>query len=419
MKVLSANAALLVYFVLMAVSACPCSAHGPESARPTTLAVSYAAEIADGGGDDASDAAPEWPQLERIVLVFKTHFDIGYTDMAANVVKQYRTSMIDDALDVCDRTDDLPAEQRFIWTVPGWPMKTILDDWPGQTAERRERVMRAFRSGRFVTHALPFSTHTDLLEIEDLVRGMQYSSQITRAAGLPLPLDAKMTDVPTQSWLLPTMLQHAGIQFLHIGSNPVAAPPDVPTLFWWEGPDGSRLLTMFSHDYGSTLLPPDDWPYKTWLALIHTGDNAGPPSAERVKGYVAEAKRRLPGVKIDIGRMSDFADAILAEQSDVPTVRGDMPDTWIHGPLADPAGAKMARNLRPAITTTETLAHLLRHWGLDLADNSPTIAAAFENSLLYGEHTWGGSFDWITKFAYGDDWLAERNAGHYERIESS
>jgi hypothetical protein len=33
--------------------------------------------------------------VEEIVVVFKTHFDIGYTDLARNVVAKYRTSMID------------------------------------------------------------------------------------------------------------------------------------------------------------------------------------------------------------------------------------------------------------------------------------------------------------------------------------
>ncbi len=74
-----------------------------------------------------------WPQLEEIILVFKTHFDIGYTDMAANVVERYRTSMIDSALDVVDDSRDLPEQQKFVWTIPGWPMSKILEDWDGQT----------------------------------------------------------------------------------------------------------------------------------------------------------------------------------------------------------------------------------------------------------------------------------------------
>src|ERR1035438_3296140 len=94
------------------------------------------------------------PKLEEIIVVYKTHFDIGYTDLTRNVVEYYRTRMIDKALEIVERTRELPREQRFVWTIPGWPMAQIL--WPGQEAVRRRRVVEAYREGYFVTHALPF-----------------------------------------------------------------------------------------------------------------------------------------------------------------------------------------------------------------------------------------------------------------------
>ena len=221
-------------------------------------------------------SAPAAAKLERVIITFKTHFDIGYTDLAANVVQRYRTEMIDQALEVV-RPNGRPAARPAV----------RLDDrragrWPrswrtgtGQTAERKAAGLAAFRDGRFVMHALPFTTHTELLELEDLVRGLGFSSRLSRAGGLPLPRDAKMTDVPCHTWIMPTLLRHAGVDFLHLGCNAGSSSPEVPLLFWWEGPDGSRLLTMYiAEGYGTGLMPPDDWPYKTWLALIHTGDNA-------------------------------------------------------------------------------------------------------------------------------------------------
>ena len=38
---------------------------------------------AEDGGNSEQNASP---QLEEIILVFKTHFDIGYTDMASNII---------------------------------------------------------------------------------------------------------------------------------------------------------------------------------------------------------------------------------------------------------------------------------------------------------------------------------------------
>lgn len=358
--------------------------------------------------------------VREIIVVFKTHFDIGYTDLATNIVQKYRTKMIDNALEVVDQNRDLPPTQQFVWTLPGWPMEKILEQWPGQTPEREARLRQALKEGRFVVHALPFTTHTELLEPEDLVRGLGYSSRLVRSLGLDLPRDAKMTDVPEHTSMLASLLHHAGVTFMHIGCNSASGVPQVPPLYWWEGPDGSRVLTMYSPSYGSGLLPPPDWPYRTWLALQHTGDNHGPPRPEEVKRVLEQLAGKMPGVKVRIGRLSDFGDAILAEHPNLPVVRQDTPDTWIHGPMSDPAGARMARNTRPLIAATEALNTQLRGWDFAVTPAAETISAAYEQSLLYGEHTWGGSIGWLKrKYGYGPGFLEERASGRFERIESS
>ncbi|MGA2034638.1 MAG: hypothetical protein ABSG68_20515, partial [Thermoguttaceae bacterium] len=358
--------------------------------------------------------------VEEVVVVFKTHFDIGYTDLARNVVAKYRTSMIDNALAVCDEAKAMPPEHRFVWTLSGWPMEQVL--WPGQTPERRGRIVEAIRDGRLAWHALPASLHTESLDLEDLVRGMEFSSRLSRQFGLPLPRDAKMTDVPAHTWVLATILKHAGVEFMHIGCNGGSSMVEVPQLFWWEGPDGSRVLTMYSGDYGTGLKPPADWPHKTWLALIHTGDNHGPPTADEVRGLLQLAAREVPGVKIRLGRLSDFSDAILKENPTLPVVRADLADTWIKGIMSMPVETKLARNVRPEIAALDALGTLLPAWGVRLPANrdppGTPVAAAYEGSLLFGEHTWGFDAKNCPRL-YGKAWEQARAAGKYARLEES
>ena len=402
---------------------------GPSSAWTvaTVAVLAFLLNLSLAWGQEHADSTrPNSSKTKQVIIAFKTHFDLGYTDMVGNIIQRYRTTMIDQALEVCDQNRDLPEEQQFVWTIPGWPMAKILEDWGGQRPQRQQRIVQACKEGRFVMHALPFTTHTELLELEDLVRGMSFTSGLARSMDLELPRDAKMTDVPCHSWILPTLLRQAGVDFLHLGCNAASRSPEVPMLFWWEGPDGSRLLTMYvAESYGTGLVPPEDWPYRTWLALIHTGDNHGPPRPEEVKQLLDTAREKLPGVKVQVGRLSDFADAIMEEKPDLPVVRGDMPDSWIHGPMCDPAGAKIARNIRPDIAVTEALATQLRVWGVPTPDIKDTIEAAYENSLLYGEHTWGGALWWIKsyskdrKYSYGESWKKERSQGHFKRIEKS
>ena len=86
---------------------------------------------------------PAGSRINQIIVVCKTHFDIGYSDRVADVLTFYRTTMIDRALDLIDKSRALPPEEQFIWTCPGWVFERIVEDWPGQTAERRQRLDRA------------------------------------------------------------------------------------------------------------------------------------------------------------------------------------------------------------------------------------------------------------------------------------
>lgn len=353
-------------------------------------------------------------------LVFKSHFDIGYSALARDVVHEYRTSMIDKAMDVMDKNADKLKDTQFAWTVPGWPLEQML--WDRQSPERRLRIERALKNGNLVTHALPFTTHTGTLEVEDLVRGLGYSSSLARRYNLPLPTDGKMTDVPGHTWVLPTILHHAGIKFFHFGSNPTNRVVQVPELFWWEGPDGSRVLTMFSEGYGGGVFPPDGWKHKAWLTFVHAGDNAGPPAAEEVEKVIAHIREKYPKAKIHIGKMSDFADAILAENPELPVVRGDMSDSWVHGVMSNPQATQKARRIRPLIPALETLHMQGKEWGIIPYEIDEDLASVYEKSLMYGEHTWGLADQHFIPGLVGKEWHKNYVSGltpNYARMVES
>jgi hypothetical protein len=367
--------------------------------------------------------------LEEIILVYKSHFDIGYTHLAAEAVQGYRTHVIDGALAAVDKNKGLPPEQQFVWTVPGWPMKKMLEDWPGQTPERLQRAKEAFKAGRFAVHALPFTMQTEMMEPEGMVRSLGFASKLVREAGSPLPTGAKMTDVPSHTKFLPTLLKNAGVSFLHLGCNPASQTPRVPLLFWWEGPDGSRLLTMYTPGYGGGLFPPANWKYKTWIAMNMAGDNQPPPSPDVVQSHIAQIKARFPGIKVRVGTISDFADRMQQEDlNDVPVVREDMPDTWIHGPMCNPDGVILARNAVPDLFAAESLHTLLGTWNIATPNPAQAIADGYENSVLFYEHTWGGAMYWIgrygpdkngigqcTNWFYGDQFKADLKTKKFDR----
>lgn len=327
-------------------------------------------------------------KVDHVWVVFKTHFDLGYTDLAENVFTKYRVNMMDGALKVIDQNRSQPAEKRFVWTVAGWPLaRAILDR--ETDPQRKQRIEAAIREGALAVHALPATLHTESFDLEDLVRSLHYSSRLARDYGRPLSISGKMTDVPEHSWVLPTVMAHAGIKFLQIGCNSACQYPRVPRLFWWEGPDGSRVLCNYTVDYGSGLTPPPDWPSRNYLAMIMTGDNHGPPSPQDVEKVRAEIAQRLPNAKVNVGTLDDFARAVLEENPPLTVVRGDTPDTWIHGLLSMPEATKIARNIRPLEPALDSLDTHLRSYGLRSDPLAKELADAYEGSFLYGEHTWG------------------------------
>ena len=373
----------------------------------------------------AGDAViPKPVQVTDVWVAFKTHFDIGYTDTIGGVLRKYRESMMENALRIIEQDRQLPPEQRFAWMIPGWPLKHILG--PLQDPARKARIEQAVREGALFAGAIPFSLHTETEDLEDLVRGLGYASQFARQYGRPLPVAAKMTDVPCHSWAWPTVLANAGVRFLQIGCNGASGHLRVPHLFWWEGPDGSRILCNFTPEYGSGVVPPKGWPAKNYLAMIMTGDNHGPPTPADVANIRKVVAERLPGVRVHFATLDDFTRALEAEKPELPVVRGDMPDTWIHGWMSMPIESKLAHSIRPFQPALETLDTQLRLWGLKPGDVGPALAEAYEQSSLYSEHTFGparpdmGSWNSHTpRYLYGDVWKAAYTSGAYRAYETA
>lgn len=359
------------------------------------------------------------PNIKEIIFVFKTHFDNGYTDMAESVINKYSTTMMEQALTTLEKSRSLPKEKQFVWTIPAWPLIQILQRC---TPEMKPKIEVAIREGWFVYHGLPFTIETEAGDPEALVRSLTFAADLSKRYNLPLPRDAKLTDVPSHSWFLPTLLNNAGIKILHIGCNAVSSSPDVPLIFWWQGPDGSKLMTIYwGKSYGTSLVPDENWKYKTWLAIIHTGDNQGPPSPEDVENVLKKAQELAPNAKLRIGRISDFYDAIMKENPDLPVVRGDMPDTWIHGFMSMPREMKSVRTLQKDIYSLELLNTLSNLWSDKKTDITKFTAKATEGALLWDEHTFGmamshgQSGDWY----YGDEFKVQRATGTYNELEAS
>src|ERR1035437_4429211 len=91
------------------------------------LTVGFACSNAQN--NDKNSTQPSNNQnVTDIIVVFKMQFDIGYTQWAEGVLQQYAGPMLTKTLQSIDETSSLPKSEQFVWTVPAWPLKYMLEN---------------------------------------------------------------------------------------------------------------------------------------------------------------------------------------------------------------------------------------------------------------------------------------------------
>lgn len=311
--------------------------------------------------------------MSTVHLVFKTHLDIGFTNYAADVVQTYFRKFIPQAVALAERTRD--REQRFRWTTGAWLIYAYLEQ---ASLEERRRMEAAIAAGDICWHALPFTTHSELID-ESLWRfGLSYGQVLDRRFGKQT-IAAKMTDVPGHTRALVPLLAEAGIRLLHIGVNPASSVPDVPPVFLWRDEQThSDVIMIYHQTYGglSHLEGVDDA-----LALILTGDNEGPPSEATIAQTYQTLGTQIPAARVVASTLDDFARTLDPVRESLPVITSEIGDTWIHGVGTDPT----------KISRYRELSRLRREWlARDLDPASRECIDRFSHHLfIIPEHTWG------------------------------
>lgn len=305
-----------------------------------------------------------------IHLIFKTHLDIGFTDHAARVRRQYHEQFIPQAIATgAHFFAENPEDPAFIWTTGAW---LIWDHLNSQESGRVRQLEEAIGRGLITWHALPFTTHTELMSPALFRAGLSYAQELDKRFGRHTSA-AKMTDVPGHTLGMVPLLAEAGVKFLHLGVNTASPVPDVPPIFRWRAPDGSEVVVMYQGSYGATDFPAGA---DVGLSFAHTNDNIGPQSV----GQTVEALRALrhanPGARIMASTLDRFGELMWARRGDFPVVEGEIGDSWIHGAATDPQ--KLAR--------FRALQRLYDGWEAEL---TPARRAFGRGLAMVAEHTWG------------------------------
>lgn len=347
-----------------------------------------------------------------LFLVPHIHLDVGYSDYQAKVAA-IQSRVIDEAMDLTAQHPDFRFSMDGDWDLEQF-MKT-------RTPAEQQRVITAMQKRQLFIPAQYANLLTGFPTAEALIRSLYASANFGREHGTPFNY-ANITDVPSYSWSYASVLASAGIHYLFSGSDNVRGPVllqghlNENSPFFWQGPDGQKVLFWYSRHYMQMQvmfgLPPlvsaghETLPlflqmyehpnYKANMAIIFgtqvENTDLFPQQAELAQKWNSVyAYPRL--------QYSGFHDALknIAQQfgHDIPTVSGDGGPYWEDGIASDAYYAAMERQNESRGPSAEKLATLTSLINPNLAADKKGLDRMWTDMLLMDEHTWD-SYNSIT-----------------------
>jgi alpha-mannosidase len=346
----------------------------------------------------------------KLFVVPHEHLDIGYTDYRGKVAELHNRNQ-DTLLRLLAEDPDMR------WTIDGtWIIQQYL-------ASRKPSAQKAFfdlvRKGQIGVPAQYANLMTGTSSLEDLIRTAFYGYHLHKKEGIPFDY-VSMTDVPSYTWSYPSILHSLGIRYFAAASNNDRAPIllwgkwNTKSPFWWEGPDGSKVLMSYSRQYLQLSficeLPAQPAACRQSLpTFLQAYDRASyKPDAALIYGTQVENTALVPGDSEFVKKwnatyafpkmiMSTFPDYFHYIDkhfgNELPTVTGDGGPYWEDGVGTDARYAAIDRLNQQRALTAEKLATLGTYVQKDVAGEQAQLRRMWQNMILYAEHTftyWGG-----------------------------
>jgi hypothetical protein len=354
------------------------------------------------------------PAPRTVYVVPSIHTDVGYTHVQAECARRHVDSLVN-ILRACDDTRDYPAGAALKWNCEvTWEVEQLLALAP----DAGPRLFELCRQGRIDISAAYANMLTGLMGSEQACRLIYPAQRLRREQGLTLEC-ATMTDIPSHAWWLPSVLADSGVRYLAIGCNDTrgafaSGNPLRPPL-WWEGPDGRKVLFLFTGGYAhaaglglfdslevAEARVPDwlrNWaepryPYELVMAYGGVGDNLTVSYAEarRLADVVRAWNERYESPRLVLATATDFFRDFAARYGEnLSTARGDAGAYWEDGAASSARETALNRETHEWLCTAEKL-----HTWLGLTDPQrpyPTarLAQVLRDATLYDEHTWGAA----------------------------
>ena len=375
----------------------------PEFAAGTQAHLSWTVDGKTNHLDKAIDPQKKW----TVLLVPHIHLDIGYSDYQAKVAA-IQARALDEAMDFTKQAPDFRYSTDGSWVLDQF-MQT-------RSATDRERLIAAMRKQEIFIPAEYANLLTGFPTAETLIRSLYYSANFSREHGTPFDY-ADITDVPSYGWSYASVLAAAGIKYFVAGPN--GRETHAPVLiqghlnesspFWWEGPDGKKVLFWYSRHYwemGIYFNTPADpsVAYQTLPLLLAPYQRAGYHSDAMIMFGSQQENTDLFSQQATFAKAwnemyahpkmeySGFYDAIKRIAApfgeDIPTIRGDGGPYWEDGIASTAELSATERRTEARAPSIEQLATVSSLVDPRMAPDKQRIDRMWTDMVLMDEHTW-------------------------------
>lgn len=370
-----------------------------------------------------------------IYVAPSTHTDIGYTDVQDRVIE------------VHNRNTDLAIELAEQYPLYHWNLESswAAQMWLRDNPWTRRKLIEASRNRRIGIEAGYLNMLTGLCSQEELIRNMYYTANLARTHGVPFE-SLTLTDAPSHVWSVPSVLAGAGIKYLSCGVNQTRAPlfkqginRKVP--FWWEGPDGARVMTWLADGYSQAEIiglkggvqhmrevidrylqgwnARTDYPYDA--ILLHGAYSDNVTAGREIAESITEYTKRYAYPKVILAGNKDFFEHIEKNFADkVPVVRGCGGSWWEDGAASTAFETAVNRLNHERIAAAEAAWAVVKMVDAKATVPAARINAVWDNILLFDEHTWGAhnsitqpTLDFVTR-----QWAIKADYSRQAELES-
>jgi hypothetical protein len=384
--------------------------------------------------------------IKTVYIVPFSHYDFGFVEPPEQV-RARAARHIDEVIRVAEENPNFKWTIESVWQVNEWlkrqrkPESVLPKD-----KEKIERLMKLIRSGRIAMSMAWGSMHTDFMGGEELNRLAYDFTKLKNSYNITSEL-AMMNDVPGHPTSLPSVMAGSGAKYMVTGANTfinnatALAPGKVP--FYWEGPDGSKVLLWisqgnrgayveavteyyldpFSHDPYTARRPfemfnPDmigkttpiqemeigmttllnryneaGYKYDAVMAM-YSHDFVEPNDVLNLQKAIALWKKHHPEIELKIATPPEFFKYVEAKYgSQIPTYTGEWSGLWSEAKTQSPRISAMARYTQDHAPAAETL------WSaIAMTRSIPApvgnFSSIWDKTFTYDEHSGAGNNGW-------------------------